>query len=194
MSANNLNIDKALLQRIADGDEKAFRLFFDHYRDRFFAVVKKMTYSDDTATELVQQVFVDIWKGRATLAELDSPDSYFFTAVYRLVYKHYKKLALERKFLKVISESPSFQSITEDTILLNETERLVNEAITKLPSQQQLIFKLSRQQGLTREQIAEQLHISPNTVRNHMSDSIKFIRQYLNRAALFYCLTAWLLD
>ena len=186
--------EKALLRQIADGDERAFRIFFDHYKDRFYSVVLKMTRSDDLAGEIVQEVFLKIWKKRASLVEIDNPDSYFFTAVYRRVYSYYKKLALERKLLKVISESASFQNITDETVLANESERLINKAIAKLPPQQQLVFKLSKQQGMSREQIAEQLHISPNTVRNHMAEAIKFIRSYLSNAALFYGLIVWLLN
>lgn len=186
--------ERELLHRIADGDERAFRVFFDHYKDRFYAVVLKMTRSDVIAEEIVQEVFIKIWQKRSTLKEINSPESYFFTAVYRRVYSHYKKLALERKFLQLISQSPSFRNITDETVLAQESERLINEAISKLPAQQQLVFKLSKQDGLSREQIAERLQISPHTVRNHMADAIKSIKSYLNQAALVYLLFLDLLD
>lgn len=194
MPADKINIDKVLLRQIADGDEKAFRILFYHYKDRFYSVVLKMSRSGDTAEEIVQEVFIKIWEQRASLIEINNPDAYFFTVIYRRVFDHYKKIALERKLLKVISEFPTFQNITDETVLANESERLVKEAVTKLPPQQQLIFKLSKHQGMSREQIAEQLHLSPNTVRNHMAEAIKFIRIYLSNAALSYSVLAWLLN
>lgn len=180
--------EKELLQRISEGDERAFREFFDRYKDRFYAVVLKMTRRDDLAQELVQDIFLTVWQNRASLTGIDNPDAYFFTAMYRKVYSHFKKLALERKFLRLIAESPAFQNITDETILAHETERLVNEAVSQLSRQQQLVFRLSKQDGLSREQIAEKLQISPHTVKNHLADAMQSIRAYLNRAALIYML------
>ena len=183
-----------LLHRITEGDEAAFRVLFDQYKDRFYAVVLKMTRSDNIAQEMVQDIFLKIWQNRASLREITNTESYFFTMLYRQVFRHYKKLALEKKLLKLIAESPSFQNITDETVLAHESERLINEAIAKLPPQQQLVFKLSKVDGLSREQIAEQLHISPNTVRNHLADAIKSIKSYLNLAVSIYILLLILPD
>lgn len=173
-----------LLGQVAEGNEKAFHILFDEYKDRFYSVVLKMTRSDDIAQEMVQDLFLKIWKNRASLVDITNPDSYFFTVLYRQVFSHYKKLALERKLLRLIAESPAFQNITDETLLARESERLINEAIARLPQQQQLVFRLSKQDGLTRDQVAEKLKISSNTVRNHMADAIKSIRLYLKHAAL----------
>lgn len=174
--------DTELLQHIAKGDEAAFRVLFDGYKARFYAVAIKMTRSSTIAEEMVQDVFLRIWQSREQLAVVENPESYFFTILYRQVFKHFKKLALEHKLLKLIAESPAFQNITDETILAQESERLINEAVSKLPPQQQLVFKLNKQDGLSRDQIAEMLHISPNTVRNHLAEAFKFIRAYLKYA------------
>ncbi|WP_300598910.1 sigma-70 family RNA polymerase sigma factor [Niabella sp.] len=181
-------ISHELLKLVAAGDEKSFRVLFENYKRRFYAVALKMTVSEVIAEEMVQDIFIKIWQKRAELTQIENLDAYFFTTLYRQVYKHYKKLALDRKLLKLIAESPSFHNITEETLLLRESERLINEAVTKLPQQQQKVFTLSRQDGFSREQIAEKLHISPNTVRNHLADATKFIRAYLDKAALVYML------
>lgn len=180
--------EKELLHRIAAGDERAFRVFFDHYKDRFYAVALRMTRSDDVAQEMVQDIFLKVWQNRASLPDIIKPDSYFFTVLYRQIYGHYKKLSLERKMLKLIAESPAFKNITDETVLAQESERLINEAIARLPRQQQLVFRLSKQDGLSREQIAEKLQISPNTVKHHLAAAMQSIRSYLNHAALIYIL------
>jgi RNA polymerase sigma-70 factor (ECF subfamily) len=86
--------------------------------------------------------------------------------------------------MKVLAEEDQFKDITDETILAREEERLINEAINKLPPQMQLVFKLGKQEGLSRKRIAEQLVISPNTVRNHMLGAVKAIRSHLDDAAL----------
>jgi len=183
---------KELLLQIAGGDEQAFRVFFDLYRKRFYAVTFKMTRSDSLAQEIVQDIFMKIWQKRSMLPGLVNPESYFFTCLYRRIYRHYKKLALERKLLQVIAESPSFQNITDEVINASESERLIRMAVAKLPPQQQLVFKLSKQEGLSREQIAEKLHISPNTVRNHLAHAIQFIKADIRTAT--FILFTFLLD
>lgn len=180
--------ERELLLRIAEGDEKAFRVFFDAYKNRFYAVVLKMTGSDATAEELVQEVFLRIWQSRQLLVGVDNTDAYFFTAVYRLVFRHYKKVAQERKLLATLADADESDHNTDESILAAESKRLIDEAVSRLPVQQQKVFKLTRQEGLSREQVAEHLHISPNTVRNHLADATRFIREYLNRAALIYLL------
>jgi len=148
--------------------------------------------SDSLAQEIVQDIFMKIWQKRSMLPGLVNPESYFFTCLYRRIYRHYKKLALERKLLQVIAESPSFQNITDEVINASESERLIRMAVAKLPPQQQLVFKLSKQEGLSREQIAEKLHISPNTVRNHLAHAIQFIKADIRTAT--FILFTFLLD
>ena len=183
--------EKALLLEIANGDEHAFRKLFDLYKERFYAVVLKMTGSDEVAEDIVQDVFMNIWSKRESLVDVENPPSYFFTAVYRKVYHHYRKIALEKRLLQVDPFIKESVNTTEDMVMAHESEKLIFKAITKLPPQQQLVFKLSKQDGLSREEIARQLHISPNTVRNHLADAIKFIRAFLGNSVVTLLILFW---
>ena len=184
--------EKALLAQIAAGDEKAFGKFFDLYKERFYSVVLKMTRSDLVAEEIVQDVFMNIWQKRETLADIDNPSSYFFTAVYRRVYTHYRKIAQERKLLQFTSETKDSVNTTDEMILARESQQLISLAITKLPPRQQLVFKL-KQEGLSREEIARQLQISPNTVKNHLADALKFIKAFLLNPNFTIVIAFWFL-
>lgn len=185
--------EKELLTRIAAGEESAYRTFFDLYKERFYAVVLKMTRSDLVAEEIVQEVFLNIWMKREKLVFIENPSSYFFTAVYRRVYSYYRNLAREEKIKGVLSKSNMFENSTEELIFARESQLLITTAIQKLPSQQQVIFKLSKQEGLSREEIAEQLELSPNTVRNHLSCAVKTIRALLRNCDFLFVLIIWLI-
>ncbi len=165
--------EKALLVEIAAGDECAFRKLFDLYKERFYFVALKMTHSDEAAEDIVQDVFMNIWSKRESLVNVDNPSSYFFTAVYRRVYHHYRKIALEKKLLKAASPVKESVNTTDEMVMAHESKNLISQAIAKLPPQQQLVFKLRKQEGLSREEVASQLQISPNTVKNHLSNAIK---------------------
>lgn len=186
MSTDHTKINQSILRLVSLGDEKAFRILFDHYKDRFYWVALKMTGLEVIAEEMTQEVFIQIWKQKDAVAEIENPDAYFFTVLYRQVYRFYKKTAVEKKMKLAVAEAPFAKNFTDETVLAKESERFIHEAVLRLPSQQQLVFKLSKQEGLSREQIARQLNISPNTVRNHLAEAVKNIRTYLNDLTLFF--------
>ena len=177
---------KILLSAIAAGDEHAFKKLFDLYKVRFYSVVLKMTGSDEIAEDIVQDVFMNIWNKRESLLNIDNPSSYLFTAVYRKVYQHYRKVALERKLFLEAPLPKDSVNTTDEMVLAQESNQLISRAISKLPSQQQLVFKLSKLEGLSREDIASQLQISPHTVKNHLAEAIKFIRAFLQNPTLIF--------
>jgi RNA polymerase sigma-70 factor (family 1) len=185
--------EKKLLARIAAGDEKAFRKLFDLFKVRFYAVALKMTRSDEVAQDIVQDVFMNIWSKREVLPDVDNLSSYLFTAVYRRIYRHFRKIALERKLLQTLAVN-EYVNTNDEMVLARESRDLISQAIAKLPPQQQLVFKLVKQEGLSRADIAQQLQISPNTVKNHLTDALKFIRAFLHNSTLAFVILFWLLE
>ncbi len=174
--------EKELLKRIAQGDEAAFRIIFDRYKERFYAAAIKMTRSADTAEEIVQEVFITLWLRRAVLATVENPASYLFTIVYNNIYAHFKKLAVEKRMKQGVGKRINdTESPTEDKLIDKENQQLLQSLIQQLPPQQQSVYKLSKLEGLSRGEIAERLHISPNTVKNHLQEAVKFIRVHFNK-------------
>lgn len=183
--------EKALLVEIAAGDERAFRKLFDLYKERFYSVAMKMTRSDEVSQDIVQDLFMHIWSKRESIMDVENPSSYFFTCVYRRVYQHYRKIALEKKLLQEVSSIKESVNTTDEMVLAHESKNLISRAIAKLPSQQQLVFKLSKQEGFSREEVAHQLNISPNTVKNHLASAIKFIRAFLYNSTFTFFVIFW---
>ncbi len=167
------------MSQVASGDERAFRILFDHYKDRFYYVALKMTRLDHVAEEMVQEVFLKIWKNKESFSEIENPDAYLFTVLYRQVYQHFKKVALDKKLLQGVAGNTESANVTEQSVLAKESARLLDEAISKLPPQQQLIYRMNKVEGIPYNEIAEKLHLSPNTVRNHLATAMKSIRIYL---------------
>ncbi len=169
--------DKILLERIAKDDEKAFREIFERYKDRFYAAALKMTRSRDMAEEVVQEVFLALWLNRNTLADVEAPESYLFSIVYHTLSRHFKRRASERLMkVEMRKRMEKYENYTEEVVVEKESRLLLQNLIKQLPSQQQMIYKLSRIEGRSRKEIAEELHISPNTVKNHLLKAMKFIR------------------
>ncbi len=181
-----------ILRQISAGDEQAFKQLMKLYGHRFLAVAVKMTRTEEAAKDMVQEVFMSIWQNRESLAEVVNPSSYFFTVLYRRIYRHFKKVALEKKLLENVS-GVAVANSTEEIVLARESNKLIIKAVSKLPPQQQLIFRLVKQEGLSREDIAQQLKISPHTVRNHLAEAVRFIRNFLRESALIFIIIFCLL-
>lgn len=172
-----LNNEKELFVLAASGNETAFATIFHHYNKRLYPFVLKMIKSESAAEEIVQDVAMVLWLKRMRLAEIDNYTSYIFRIATNKTLNHLKKIASEDKMLKqVLQNMQLFRNPTEEIIDSREKEAIINSAINELSPQRKIIYKLSRQEGLTHQQIAEQLHISPNTVKNQLVEALRFIR------------------
>jgi RNA polymerase sigma-70 factor (ECF subfamily) len=174
---------KILLRQVAEDDEQAFRRVFDHYKAPFHATAFKMTRSTDIAEEIVQEVFVTLWVKRKLIAIAKKPEGYVFTILHNCIYAHFRKLVLERQLKSKMSQAEEQSENRVETLLLEkESKTIIENVISQLPPQQKLIYRLSRQQRLSREKIALELKISPNTVKNHLSAAMDYLRTYLKKS------------
>lgn len=187
---------KECFQSLAKGDASAFGTIFEFYKKRVFGVALKMLKSETEAEEIVQDVFLSIWLAKSKLDNINDPEAYLFTITYNTIYAHLKKVSRNQELLKtIINHLTETQNTTDDTIAANETGKLINEVIQQLPPQQRAVYELSKQEGLSYDEIAERMHLSRNTVRNHLAEAMKTIRAFLKKAAmLFMSLVVLLID
>lgn len=176
---------KELFAQVAAGDETAFRGLFDLYKGRVYAAALHLTRDAFSAEELTQEVFIALWTSRERLPAVEQPDSYIYRAIYNKANAFFQKQANEARVLKTFARThPAASHETEETIVYHESRQLLGEAISQLSPQRKAVYQLSREQGLSYEEIAESLNISPNTVRNHLVEASKQIRQYLTDAGV----------
>ena len=173
-------ISKDIIKSIAGGDELSFRAFFDFYWDHIYSVAFVFTKSEQLSEEIVQEVFVKVWLKRAQLAEVVDMESWLFIIARNHIFNVLQKKVKEDAFLKNLDGYFSIINCSpEDLLFKKEAEELVNNAVTKLPKQQQLIYSLSRIAGLSQEEIATKLNLSKNTVKSHMNKALNSIRIYI---------------
>ena len=183
VSTIDLLQDKMLFTRLASSDETAFGALFDAYKGPFYATAFKMTRSADAAEEIVQEVFIALWDKRIQVASARNPIGYLVTILHNSIYAHFRLIVQERKLKQKMTDGNrgAEENPVEALLLAKENRALLQAVIGQLPPQQQLIYRLSKQEGLSREEIADKLNISPNTVRNHLSAAVEFIRTYLKK-------------
>jgi RNA polymerase sigma-70 factor (ECF subfamily) len=178
--ASDLNNSRALFVQISAGDEKAFKAIFDLYKVELFSVVIRLTKSQVISEEIIQEVFINLWISRKHLIKVEEPASYIYRVLFNRISRYLKREANQQLIIKAAMQyQPSSSDLTEQVLAVNETQRLITLALGQLPQQQRIVYKLSRQQGLKNNEIADQLHVSPHTVKSHLSKAIGFIRTYL---------------
>lgn len=180
MKLSFLHIDNNQLQRIATGDEQAFRQLFEQNWGQVYGVAFAFMKSEAIAEEVVQDIFLKIWLKKEQLIDVEKPVSYLSAFIRNHILNELRKKTKEETFRKRLLEYFQQQNYSpEEQLLLKESESIINAAVSTLPPRQQLIYKLSRQQGLTQDDIAHQLHISKNTVKSHMNKALHAIRNYI---------------
>ena len=179
MSTSGLHNEKALLNQVAQGDESAFRIVFDHYRDAIYAFALKVIRHDTIAEEIVQDVFVKIWINRSGLDAVRNFADFLYIIARNHTFNSLRSLARERKLnIDSTAELQLTGTSTEAIVLQRDYDRLLQLAIAQLPPQQKLVYTLGRQQGLSRDEIAAQLNISAGTVKVHMAQALRTLRTY----------------
>lgn len=171
--------EKAIFAALAEGDESAFETIYHSYNKRLAPFIEKMVHSADLTEEIIQEIFVQLWINRHLLADVAHPTAYLFNIATNRTLDHLKKIANNVKLMdKIAYGSTELVNDTEEQVVLRESIATIKLAVNALPAQRRLIFNLSRNEGLTHEQIAERLNISRNTVKNQLVTALKFIRLF----------------
>lgn len=179
----------ALFAELAKGNEMAFRQLFHYYTPRLLPFVFSIVKSEAVAEEIVQDVFLKLWTNRHAIAQKEAPSSWLFTIAANQSLTFLRRMSVEKRYIdtiKVQIEDAWLQNPTENQLFLREDEALLKKALDTLPPQQKLIYTLSRQEGLSHKEIADQLKISPNTVKNHLVTAIRTLREFIRKSGIIF--------
>jgi len=177
--------DIELVERLQKGDVEAFDLIYKKYSRKLYAFGLKYLRSTAETEELVQSVFLKIWENYKNLKKESSFKSYLFTIAYNDICKLFRKRNYLQKFVgDTLYENTQSSSETEDGIDYQFVLERVQQIVEKLPEKQKNIFLKSRQEGKSTKEIAEEVGLSPGTVDNYISESLKFIRSRLQNENL----------
>lgn len=172
--------DKELFLQIADGNETAFATIFHKYNVQLYPAVMKILRNQEEAEEIIQNTFLKLWLKRHELPAIESPGGWLTRIASNLALNALRDKATYRKYTVIAGSSiAEDDDELEQSLNARELSSLINEAVAMMPAAKQQVFKMSRQNGLTRQEIAQQLGISEHTVKNQLSSSLKFIQEYL---------------
>lgn len=164
------------------GDMAAFDAIYYKYCKKIHAFVFMYLKQEEDAQEIVQEVFVKIWQSRAKIDVFASFESFLFTIAYNATMSLLRKRMSEtksREYLKSLQQIESSEEIIEE-IHYQELNTKVQTLLNQLTPRQKEIYLLSREEGLTHEEIANKLSISESTVNNHLVTVLKFLKSNID--------------
>jgi RNA polymerase sigma-70 factor (ECF subfamily) len=167
---------------VREGDYTAFReLFTRHYRS-LCTYAMRVVVVREIAEEVVSDVFVKLWKNREQIEVHTSFEAYMYRAVRNQALDYLKLRSYrcrERDSLDSVQWSMAHADhhTPMEEVVFNEFYDRVEGCISDLPRQCQVIFRLSREEGLRYREIAERLQISVKTVETQMGRALKVLRE-----------------
>lgn len=172
-----------LLQRIAEGDERAFRKLIEIYNPILFPGINKIIRDPHVCEDLMQETYLRIWLYRDKLPRIENPRAWILKIAYLRAFSYLRAIR-NQTILKenLAQKNPGASNDMQEAIDFNTLNKLVATAVSKLPVQQKRIYQLSREGDYSQNEIAEMLGLAPQTVKNTMGRAIQFIRDYISKS------------
>ena len=170
--------ERELIKQLKDGSIKAFDNIYDIYAKRLYAFSLQYTKVREEAEEIVQDVFVQLWNSRYTIRQEETLKSLLF-----IMTKHHLINAFRARVNSPVYEDyVEYQDklINDDSHYRIEYEEFVGQikkALCKLPATQQNVIRLSKFEEMNNSEIAKELSLSEQTVRNQLSIGLKVLRE-----------------
>ncbi|SMD14002.1 RNA polymerase sigma factor [Pedobacter nyackensis] len=176
--------------RLRSGDEAAFRLVYDYFSEQVYRLAFRFLKNEEQSEDIVQEAFLSLWQSREKLDEHGNMWLYLYVITKRLCLNSIRDIHKSAElFEKLLVNIQQAHNHTEEAILVSDLERYTEVLVGGLPPQQQIVFDLSRTQGLSHHEIAQRLNISPSTVNNHLVQALKTLRTKLQYSDLTFLIS-----
>lgn len=169
---------KPLLQKVATGDQLAFRELYHTFHKRLHYFAFALVKTKEAAEEIVEDVFIRLWSQRATITQINNLKIYLYTATKNTALNYLSKKARESMVEPFDDIDIALQetSISPEQIMITtETYQQIRQAVEALPPRCKMIFKLIREDGLKYKEVSEILNISINTIDAQMAIAVQRI-------------------
>lgn len=171
--------DRDLLARLRGGDHDAFEAIFRQWYEPVVRSANRVLRDQGVAEELSQDVFLELWRRRDTLAPDSSVAGYLMQAVRNRALNHLRHLAVQRKsavYVEALSEPAEHADAQVEAA---DLQVAITQAIAELPPRTREVFVMSRERGLRYAEIADQLGVTVKAVEANMSRALRMLRERL---------------
>ncbi|MCF0048559.1 sigma-70 family RNA polymerase sigma factor [Dyadobacter sp. LJ53] len=183
-----------LITALQQGSEEAFTVIYQRYWYKMFLVAYRKLQDKEAAEEIIQDIFLRLWKERITL-KINNLDHYLFAAVRYEVISHIRTNITKGAYLGNAGDFDSLSECnTENQIALKELLSQIEEGLHVLPEKSGEIFRLYKLEHWPINRIAKHFDLSEKAVEYHLTKATKSVRNHLKQAlyTLLVAVTAFL--
>lgn len=180
-----MGIENQTLLKLAAGDHQAFKVIFQTYfskvRTFSYGILKNM----DEAEEVTQLTFIKLWEKRELFKDVHNFDSYLFKLSKYTIFNYIEAKHLIPTEVEDLPMEPDMRT-PYDNVVAHDLELLIELVVSNMPTQRQQVFRLSRFEGVSNDDIAKKLGIQKKTVENHLNLALKELKKVTYMVLLAY--------
>lgn len=177
-------LELVCLEKLAAGDHRAFEILYLHYHPQVVRFLCGFLKDEEEAFDMAQDIFLKVWNNRLQAIYIRSFSAYLFTMARNQLTNHYESMLVKARFEEQELQRQNGYDMNDD-LLAHDLDEWLNRLVGQMPEQRRNVFRMSRQEGLSNDEIASHLRISKRTVENHITTVLKALRHALKR---FSCL------
>jgi RNA polymerase sigma-70 factor (family 1) len=170
--------DERLVAALRKGDRSAFTILYDRYWDEVYTMIYSRLQDEEAAKDIVQNIFVNLWLSRKDIYVEQNLGAYLNTAARNRAYSFHNQnqatFARDSKF-----QEQQVQYTLENRMEADELESLLEQEIDKMPHTMREVFILSRKNNKTVYEIANELNLSEQTIKNNITLALERLRKKL---------------
>lgn len=181
MSSYNTYSDHELAALLTKGDPDVFTFLYNTYKATLYLHALRTLKEEDSARDIVQEVFTSLWEKRENFMLKTTMASYLYGAVRNRVLNIIAHQKITEKYAGSLQEFlDQGEFITDNQIREKELTEVIEREIASLPEKMREVFLLSRNSGLSHKEIGEKLKISDKTVKRQVANAVKLLRLRIN--------------
>ncbi|MDR7129531.1 RNA polymerase sigma-70 factor (ECF subfamily) [Algoriphagus sp. 4150] len=183
MFYSKLNID--FQPKLDIRTQKGFEQAYNLYAEKMYGICRSKINSSEVAEEIVHDIFRSLWERRHLVEVSENIEHYLTKATKLKIIDHYRQKARDEKHLAcALEEYCEAENRTEHDVELADLQSQVDFLVDRLPCKCRDVFRLSREKGLSNQEIASALLISEKTVEYHIAKALKYLKERLTEYKL----------
>ncbi|GHE31128.1 RNA polymerase sigma factor [Sphingobacterium griseoflavum] len=169
--------DSVLATYLSQGSDEAFTEIYNRYWSVMVLAARNRTNDDYLAEEMVQNIFLNLWRNRQRITVKESFRPYFSVAVKYEVLNHFSRRKTRLSYLDWLGRQPVTTASLDDMLDYKLLQEQIEKTVCLLPEKCQLVFRLRVEKGFTQKEIAQELDMAEKTVEAHLTKARKLVRQ-----------------
>lgn len=182
-------LDSELLIQLKNGSHSAYTDIYNRYFHLMYIFAYKKLRDEELAKDFVQELFINLWNKRESLAETGKLSSYLYISIRSRILDYFAHQKVQIKYLDFLKNYQiTANEKTDHIIREKEMANYIEKQIQALPKKMRQIFELSRKEYLTHKEIAERLETSEHNISKQIANALKIFRTKFTGIFLTCCL------